>query len=50
MSEIGGVVKKMSEIQFWTFETELEIVVEFGNLVPRKILVSQKVFLILRYL
>ena len=29
---------------------ELEIVVELGNLVPRKNLVSQKVFLILRYL
>ena len=29
---------------------ELEIVVELGNLVPRKNLGSQKVFLILRYL
>ena len=29
---------------------ELEIVVELGNLVPRKNLVLQKVFLILRYL
>ena len=31
-------------------KAELEIVVELGNLVPRKNLVSQKVFLILRYL
>ena len=29
---------------------ELEIAVELGNLVPRKNSVSQKVFLILRYL
>ena len=29
---------------------ELEIVVELGNLVPRKNFVSQKVFMILRYL
>ena len=33
-----------------TCSPELEIVVELGNLVPRKTLVSQKVFLILRYL
>ena len=31
-------------------EAELEIVVELGNLVPRKNLVSQKVSLVLRYL
>ena len=49
--ELKIIMRRMKKrILNWKSLPELEIVVELGNLVPSKNLVSQKVFLILKYL
>ena len=46
----SGMGFKLGPVTGRMLAAELEIVVELGNLVPRKNLASQKVFWVLRYL